>query len=332
MIARAMFVGTVALGLAAANLLLADDHLTAFYGDGSAGVLVIDVDTDWSKNPPVSTNFQFSRVLVGASWTIPSGLTIKALGDFEIGSSGSLTVVQPPNTQESFYGSNLGVTLRSADIFNGGGIGVGALQASQILSPGFFGGSPGYGAPQCLNASGGGTLSLRVGGKLRVDGNIVARGGDGTTCSVYPTAFPNWLEGYGGGGGGFIVAAVQGGLSGTGTIDVSGGNGGSGQDDLSNPTQPVYGANGSGGGGGVFHVISPQEPTIAKFVSNGGKVGTGAATGAKTSVGFPGGASGGSGGGVIVGTYATNGYIRETDGAPGYIIFTQAPTPATLFQ
>jgi hypothetical protein len=57
-----------------------DGKISGFYGDGSAGALIISVDTDWTKNPPASNVLQFERVEVRAPWTIPSGLTINRDG------------------------------------------------------------------------------------------------------------------------------------------------------------------------------------------------------------------------------------------------------------
>jgi hypothetical protein len=296
------------------------------------------LDTDWTQNPPVSANFQFTTVKIDASLTIPSGLTIRSLGDFYVAPNASITVAQSPNTNQAYgYNSNPGLALRIADGALGGAVGVGSLQASQFLHPGIFGGSPGYAGYDvrfCMpSGEGGGTLVLRVGGTLTVNGTITAKGADGASCATDGPYYPGTRNGLGGGGGGFILAGVQGTVNIPGTVDVSGGNGGNGADDLTyDPMNPAYGGNGSGGGGGILHIISPFTPAVGRFQRSGGTAGSGSTPGKANS--YPGGACGGSGGGVIVPNQfvAFQPYIAATDGSPGYMIFTQAPSPSTLFQ
>jgi hypothetical protein len=301
------------------------------YGDGSAGALMISTNTDWTTTPPSSANFQFTTVTVDAARIIPSGLTIRSTGDFGVSNGASITVAQSPySNQDSGQGSNPGVALRLADPVLGGSVGLSPLQASQILRPGMFGGSSGYEASNTghcpPSGQGGGTLVLRIGGGLNVAGAIDAPGADGSSCS-YSGYWPVLSYGSGGGGGGFIVIAAQSAVNITGSVNLSGGKGGNGSDDFTDPGIPQYGSNGSGGGG-ILSIIAPSTPSVAGFKSPGGMAGTGAATLTQTGS-YPGGACGGNGGGQVTAAYGVN---APTNGSPGYVIFTQVPSPSSLFQ
>jgi hypothetical protein len=269
---------------------------------------------DWTQNPPSSANLQFTsvNVQVGAVWTIPSGLTIRTVGDFQV--DGAIVVATGPT--ELLYGDTIpvGISLSAPDQQSTGGKGITPLQASQILRPGIVGGSEGAPCGNPVGGAGGGTLVLRVGGNLNVSGSIRAKGNDGSVCAVTVSNATISL-GSGGGGGGFILAAVQLNVNVTGTIDVSGGNGGNGADTSG------QGANGSGGGGGILHIITPNAPANTGFVGNGGNAGTGSSTSTDN---FGGGASGGDGGGLS-GSGAT-------DGKKGFLIITLVPQPGLLFQ
>lgn len=283
------------------------------YGDGSAGILDITQDTDWTANPPASPNLQFFAFTVegGVTLKIPSGLTIRTLSDFTV--NGSLVVASGPTALTETDQIPTGVSPVAPDNMGNqaAGPGISPLQASQILRPGIVGGTQGVQDCDAPGSAGGGTLVLRVGGNLVVAGSITAKGGDGASCFNGGTAV-----GSGGGGGGFIVAAVQLTVDVTGTIDVSGGNGGNGVDAV---TSPGSGSNGSGGGGGVLSLITPNQPIAFGFVSNGGNAGSGSTN---TGFSFVGGGCGGSGGG---------GFSGAQPGQPGYYVLTQTTQPGGLF-
>jgi hypothetical protein len=88
---------------------------TSAFGDGSAGSLVISGTVDWTQNPPSSTNLQFTSVDVqaGGTWTIPSGLTIRTVGDFQV--DGSVVVATGPIALSYGYAIPAGVSSSVPD-------------------------------------------------------------------------------------------------------------------------------------------------------------------------------------------------------------------------
>ena len=94
---------------------------SAAYGDGSAGLLEISTDTDWTANPPKSMNFQFLSIVVnpGVTWKIPSGLTIRTLGDFVV--NGSVIVAAGPTALLEGDDIPPGVSLAALDDQGQGG-------------------------------------------------------------------------------------------------------------------------------------------------------------------------------------------------------------------
>ncbi len=302
---------------------------SGFYGDGSSGALVIDTDTDWTTNPPPvnhAMNLEFTTITVNAKWTIPSGLIIMATGDVVVGASGSIVVERPPLPANGNQYVDPGVTFDN-------GLSVGPLRAVQILRPGIIGGSAG--GPGvfensyfvCPATRGGGTLGLRVGGNLQVDGLISATGESGQSCSA-GSGTGGAMVGSGGGGGGVVIMAVQSSVTGSGTIDVSGGNGGNGKDGVGYQSATIVGGNGSGGGGGIIHIICPNPIPALNFVVAGGQRGAGS----PQVIGAEGGASGGNSGGYPV---APNPPIpaqwHQGNGYGGYIFFSQPASPEDYF-
>jgi hypothetical protein len=312
------------MGVAALSFLLATSATApamaaGFYGDGSSGALVINTDTDWTINPPAishAMNFMFTSVTVNAKLTVPSGLIIRTTGDFVVGAAGTVVVERPP----VFFPD--GVSLIGDPGITNHGLSVGSARAVQILHPGIYGGTAGTSSNELCapTTAGGGTLGLRVGGNLIVDGLISATGESGQACPLY-TGGP--VYGTGGAGGGAFIAAVQGVVSGAGTVDVSGGSGGNGGD---LPSPGLKGQNGAGGGGGIIHIICPNVVGSVSLVVAGGKVGQGGSG----FYGQMGGASGGNSGGYRVGSGGSSSW-RPGNGYGGFIFFSQPASPEAYF-
>jgi hypothetical protein len=183
----------------------------------------------------------------------------------------------PGGAGGSTYGGNLATLLQggsggaAAPITSGGG-GGGAIElvaAGSITVSGFIaaaGGNalPGYGGGG--GGSGGGIL-LDANSVL-LTGSLLANGGAGNPFSSVPGSDGEFLEAGGGGGGGVIsILTATGGFENQGgTIDVSGGAGGSG---LPNGPGTLGGSDGTAGGDGIVTIVSVPEPTSLVPLSTG---------------------------------------------------------------
>jgi hypothetical protein len=279
------------------------------WGDGSAGALVIGVNTDWTVNPmPASAqsgNLQFTNLTVssGATLTVPYGTVIQATGMVTI--NGTINVTALPGAVTSPAPG--GMSAIQALVPNSG-LGLPLLTAAQILHPPSTGcgtgASPNWAA---VSGGGGGTFVIRAQGGIAIGatGIISADGSNGANGST-STQFGGTPGGTGGGAGGFIILASQNNITNTGTVHANGGSGGNG-----------VGANsGGGGGGGIIHLLSPNANTVSggTFTVAGGAAGT--ITGAS-----PGGGGGACGGG---------GGWQNVAGSIGHLIRTQVD-PSGLF-
>jgi hypothetical protein len=301
-----------------------------FYGDGSAGDLVISADTVWGiSTAPDNLNFNNVTIQSGAKLTLVSGTTIRCAGTFTnagtidvIGlTQGGLGVI--PRTDIAGLASRQahpGDTPESpllADFDNDGvfnidiepGLGGAPLYPTYVLSnlsSLHFGGSGGGGTSGASGGFGGGILRVQCNGAVTNSGVINANG----------------TEGAGGGGGGIVMLATRTSVTHSGTITARGGNG--------NASTAFVGASG-GGGGGIAVMIAPT-------VTNTGTVNVaGGEPGARTTLvnnaqwragGGAGGGSGGSGGngGPVAGTNplhpqpGDDGYVKTLQQDPLFVV------------
>jgi hypothetical protein len=298
---------------------------SVFGGDGSAGNLTIAAATDWNSAPPANPNFANVTINPGQTLTVPAGTIIRCSGSFT--NSGTLAVsIGAQNSGTSFFtdasGSSAGAmsvagpgdTPRAAvpgAMDNGGAArsvlggpgGIGIPQAVARTAFGGFrvGGGAGAGPFDSGGAGGGGLVKIYCEGPIANTGTINALGGNANFAS------------FGGGGGGIVVLASRTSVSNAGgTINVSGGLGGS-----SNAT---WGAVGGGGGGGIIIMASPAAPVSGTQVVTGGSPGTAGA--ALTTVTRTGGSGGGASGGAGGSGGGTSGStpLAGSGGAAGYVI------------
>lgn len=311
------------------------DGSLRIYGDASSGPLTVSSSANLS-----TLNTQFTDITVdnGATLLVPSGTVLRCTGSFTnngtilvgnyaigafIGTSaataGTTTQLAPASAGISPSIASQGAFGTSAGILAGGTSGIGmatffSLTGYTVLHPGPNGGGGGGAGFAGGGGGGGGTLSVLCAGAVTNNGTISAAGGDST-----------FFNGSGGGGGGIVILAskTSAANSATGTIDVSGGDGG--------PSAANTGA-GGGGGGGVIVLMAPTTPTNAgTFTVSGGAAG--ANTAAVTSSPRVGGAGGGScygaGGG---GSQVTTGNVSSGSaaGQVGQSYLTTAD-PTSLF-
>lgn len=251
----------------------------SLYGDGSDGPLVLDADADLQalRNP--------TDVLVreGVTVTVASGTTIRCTGSFE--NRGRIVVLpgSPGGGVTALVGSVPGQleppfatvergdareaaqvpSVRDQEAVSGGrgGVGLGTHVHSLPLSHYRSGGGGGAGTLGAVGGAGGGLLRVVARGPIRNGGRIEAPGGRGL---VNRSGLPGGTgAGAGGGGGGIVILASgtsvdntvpangNGGAA-TGTIDVSGGDGG---------TPDLSGGGGGGGGGGLVVLCAPSVPS-----------------------------------------------------------------------
>jgi hypothetical protein len=252
----------------------------AAYGNGSDGALDINVNTNWSTSPP-SGSLQFTSITVdrGVTLTIPSGIVLRATGDVTI--NGTITVLSAGGTALTGGVGNLGIALFPAT--GQGGVGLGQLQAEQVLHPPFIAGGGGAG----FGASGGGALAIYAQGDIRISngGKITANGDTGG-------AAPAGASGGGGGAGGVIVLLARGGVSVAGLLQANGGNGGRG----GNSGGGLAGGGGGGGGGGIIHLLAPSISAPSLLLQVAGGMAGADGTGGTPEGGWGGGACGGNGG------------------------------------
>lgn len=148
---------------------------------------------------------------------------------------------------------------------------------------------------------GGGYFVVEAAGSINVSGTIEARGGDAedtTYVSGLPANQFILASGAGGGSGGLIhlMSTTEVRLTSTSTLDVRGGDGGSGY--VSSNVSATYLARGGGGGAGGYLVLNA--PSIVNnsvnIVLSGGSAGADVGTGGNALSGCPGAAYGGDGG------------------------------------
>jgi hypothetical protein len=304
------------------------------YGDGSAGPLQIESDTDWSTMPVTNLNFTDFSIEGGVALTIPSGAIIRCTGTFV--NNGTIVIVP-----EALGGATLGIDgttaspahqspeagiarapAGSAEIGDAtaprqggaGGLNVFEIQARFLLHPGLeAGGGGGAAGIDDAGLRGGGVLVVRARGALTNSGAIFA---DGQSASGVPS-------GGGGGGGGLVILASGTSVSnaGAGTISARGGDG-----EAPDGNEAASG----GGGGGIVHIIAPTiNVAVASVNVTGGAGGAAAAagtiTGSLRSGGGGGGACGGNGGAgataetdgsSAVGVGGGNGFLLQTTADP----------------
>jgi len=317
-----------------------------FGGDGSAGDLVINADTDWTTTSP--PNLFFNNVTIDATTTltVPSGTTIYCTGAFI---NNGLIVVDSNNNRTGLFSGRsnlrettpatvrLSLNIRNPDIgdaassatngswspnsgssFSGGQGGSAMREAAIRSSIGrmYRGGGAGGGGDS-QGASGGGALRVLCRGDISNNGEIRANGNGAGTSG-------------GGGGGGIIVLASPTSVQhlGTATLNANGGNGGNAFV-FSNVLRGAAG----GGGGGIVALIAPTLVNVGAINVDGGTGGTGVTlTNDSDRVsGGGGGASGGAGGSggfMNPGTSATA--FDGTDGLLGITVLISA-SPEALF-
>ncbi|MCM3570957.1 hypothetical protein [Neobacillus mesonae] len=297
------------------------------YGDGSAGPLIVEegqtLDASIAGglvNLPAGANLQFSHIEIAGVLILPSGMVLRSSGDITI--TGTVTV--NPGTHDSGNGEpHPGRSLAAAGIYNGG-VGLGELQASQILLPGPAAGGAGQRILEGIGGSGGGSVIFLAEGNISISGIVRADGEDGGN----PQTLGRQIVGSGGGAGGIIVAASKGTQTINGVISAIGGNGANGWD--GNGGDGAGG--GGGGGGGIIHLISTIPPIVTGTIKINGGLGGQNASGVTghIAVGGGGGACGGNGGNgggsPIIGQAA----IAAQSGIQGQFFQTIVPSPENL--
>lgn len=256
------------------------------YGDGSAGDVTINSNTDWSTTPPTNGNYMFNSLTIngGVTLTVPSGTVIQCKTTFS--NSGTITVKH--GTLGRAWGGN--ADGGNTDVLGNSMASRKAYPDSETyrrltnlgLKGGSAGGTGGFVGTETFGGNGGGTFTILAATGITNSGTINA---SGQTPTPYPGG--NDKPGCGGGGGGFVLLASDANITNSGTINSSGGNGQNAGDSGGD-----YG--GGGGGGGLIHFISPNADVVGGTSNvSGGTAGTSDGTG---SSGGDGGASVGSGG------------------------------------
>ena len=313
------------------------DPLTLIYGNGSAGAKTVSADEDWSGAYPANLQFTDFTVNAGVTLTVPSGTVIRCSGAFTNngiirvlfgargGSNrGADTGVLVPHNGSPEAGVALGAAVNGDVGTNAGirlqgdgGVGIGSLQARQLLHPGPKAGGGSGTVLSTVGASGGGSFKVVCRGAiLNAVGAIVEANGESSSG----------ISGRGGAGGGILIFASATSVTNNGTLTANGSNGGN-SGTASGP--------GGGGGGGIVHLISPSISQGGGSVAavNGGAAGTivGMVTQNFRSGGGGGGACRGDGGdGGFVSAGATVAPAAAQTGQAGELLLTQLD-PTTLF-
>lgn len=305
------------------------------FGDGSAGPLTINANTNWSVAPVSNLNFTNFVVDAGVTLTVPSGTVIRCNGTFT--NNGTIVVLAEADGGEtisldgttlmaSYQAAEAGVARDTAgpgefgnntEVRAGGlpGLGLFEIQARFLLEPGLeAGGGGGPAGVSDPGSRGGGALVVRARDAILNAGTIRADG-EGSTGN-----------GGGGGGGGIIILASAESV----TNDAAGviqARGGVGEDADNNE------AASGGGGGGIIHFVAPVVTAAGTADVSGGAGGTGGAAGtisdALRTGGGGGGACGGNGGAGA--SAATDGFSAAGGaGSPG-LVLTTLINPAVLF-
>jgi len=218
------------------------------------------------------------------SATAISSVNIRVTGTFDLQAGATINVMGRGYRGGIVDGAGNGPCPGGTDIGNnegGGGACYGGIGGGGVGAPGGAGGTAIYGsytAPIDMGSGGGGGGNTGTGGAgggiviidagtMVLDGVIISSGAQGRPVPVGTTA----AGGGGGSGGGVFITA--GSFSGTGSIDVQGGRGGT--DDV--------GPGGGGGGGRAAVVVTGSGVTcgvtfqIAGGASGGGASGAGVA-------------------------------------------------------
>jgi hypothetical protein len=291
---------------------------TFFGGDGSAGDLTIDTNTDWTTSPPTNLNYANITINSATTLTVPAGTTIRCTGTFTNngtisvtagakGGNGGLSEFTYPYRGHAHPGDSFGAagnggydeTVGNSVVWGLGGTAI--PQATARSSFNLFKIGGGGGGAGTTGGDGGGLIKIYCKGAISNTGIISAKGLNGANNA-------------GGGAGGIIILASMVSIDNSGSLQVVGGSGG--------PSQSWAFA-GGGGGGGIIVAAAPSltigttdvtagiagnQTTIPSLTYRGG--------------GGGGGASGGDGGN---GGYLTGGTpIAPDDGNDGYVIEIQS--------
>ncbi len=312
-----------------------NNFASRFYGDGSAGDITINVDTDWSTTPIDNLNFQNVVISSGVTLTVPAGTVIRCTGSFV--NNGTIRVL------ENGLGGRVGYTYdftserlnRQARVASPGDTGVSSTPGDAGAYSGLQKGLGGKGIPRSVAAGsfmqfrwggGAGSGSRYPGGRGGGLVKIQCRGAVRNTASGTIDATSNYYaSGSGGGGGGIVVLASQDSVTNEGTIDVSGAPGGS------SDIYRIAGPSG-GGGGGIAVLVAPSVTNVGNITVDGGNAGTGNVSAADgTTWRYAGGGGGGSGGagGSGASLDAAGVSTAATAGEDGYVLEIQAD-PSTM--
>lgn len=301
------------------------------YGDGSSGSWTLNTSVDLAApadfNALVASGratmqFVDLHIPAGITMVVPSGTVIRATGNVSIG--GTLQV-RTGATDVGGGPTHPGISL-AAPAPGVGGIGLGALAASQLTRPPAAAGGSGDRLPTGSGGEGGGSVVIAALGNVSISGTVSANGASG----VNPGGATD-IPGSGGGAGGVIVIAAKSGI----TLTASGqlrANGGTGAQGVNGNGGTAGAGGGGGGGGGIIHLISSSAPSIAGTRQvNGGAAGTDAyVNGQFNQVGGGGGASGGHGGnGGAIGLTSPQ---PAQAGSAGHSLVTVTPAPENLLR
>lgn len=306
----------------------------AFYGDGSAGDLLVSGYRSFLDGLP-NGNPMFHNIRIEGQLLVPSGTMLRATGDILISNGASIEVARDQQLQ-SLSPPQKGIA-QSASVGSLGGVGLGLGRASLVSRADLEGGGSGYRSTtngNLVGGEGGGRLILAARGNIIIRGALNVVGSTGVNNSrANNSSIP--LAGGGGGGGGVVSLISRGTitLDANGRIRADGGNGANGWAGSAPVTGHVYGG-GGGGGGGIIQFLSSNGLVVADtaIVSvGGGTAGLSQVSGVPATLmqtGGGGGACAGSGGSgtssVLAGGAASN-------GTEGDIIKTVTPQPELLF-
>lgn len=295
---------------------------SAMFGDGSAGALVIAVDTDWSTLNAFNTQYSSIHLLDRVQWTIPSGVVLRCTGNVII--EGAITI-SPGAFSGRSVSPHPGMSLSPATMLSGG-IGRNALQAMHLPAQLAFGGGagaePNSDVTNTNSGAGGGSFAILANGSvsLTVNGRIDANGVTAASPSLIG-------PGGGGGAGGIITLLSKTSITNNGLIRANGANGRAG---FTPGINTSYGG-GGGGSGGIVRIFAPTSDLLSGIVqANGGNFGISFGNSVQTQVpGGGGGACGGNGGLGGSGSAAVG--TQPTAGSPGKIIRIETANPENLF-
>ena len=274
------------------------------YGDGSAGALVINSNTDWSTTPPTNLNFQFSTITVaaGATFIIPSGLVLRCSGNVVVAGTIVVGTAARMTSNAGFRGvAHPGISLAAPDAYPGSQPGVGVPKLMSLSVPlGPFGGGAGIRySGQSSGGEGGGSFAILAQGTLTVTGAIRAEGSRGGET----TSGADNAAGGGGGGGGLVTLLGKGNITVSGLLSVKGGDGG----DAYRCTSCTYAARevvgGGTGEGGIIRLYGSAISATGTLAINSGLPGgsiTGTSSFGDTWGRQPAGGASGNGGAAAV--------------------------------